>query len=132
MEKMYFKKHNCLVHVYSIYQDKHLMALIWTPGDTQNGSGWMKVRAKELLSMEYYNGSSGFESKSYRNRVKQRLTLINATWECTDGTQFDNVREAIDYEKVIYEHEKQIMLAEGSEEDIEMIGKEQNEEEEAC
>lgn len=112
MEKMYFKKHNCLVHVYNIYQDKHLMALIWSPGDTSNGSGWMKVRAKELLPMEYFNGSSGFESKSYRNRIKSRLTLVKATWECTDGTQFDNANEAIEYEKQFYEAERKIMLAE--------------------
>ena len=130
MEKMYFKKHNCLVHVYNIYQDKHLMALIWTPGDTQNGSGWMKVRAKELVPMEYFDGNAGFQSKSYRNRIKQRLQLVNATWECTDGTQFDNVKQAIDYESVFYEMERKTIIEDCAyngelEEDNENTGEEE-------
>ena len=112
MEKMYFKKHNCLVHVYEFYSDKHLMAIIWTPGGTDNGSGWMRVRAKDLIPMEYFDGASGFQSKTYKNRIKERLKLVNATWECTDGTQFDNVNQAIEYEKVFYEAERKAMMEE--------------------
>ena len=87
MERMYYKKHNCMVDVFSVFQENHIMALIYSPSaaGNNNGNGWMKVRAKELIPEQYFDGNSGFISKSYRTRIKDRLTLVNATWMASDG-----------------------------------------------
>lgn len=107
MERMYYKKHNCMVDVYSIYQENHMMALIYSPQTAGScGCGWMKVRAKDLIPEQYFDGNKGFRSKSYRTRIKDRLTLINATWMASDGKCFDDVKEAFEYEENIYKNEK--------------------------
>lgn len=107
MERMYYKKHNCMVDVFSAFQENHIMALIYSPSaaGNNNGNGWMKVRAKELIPEQYFDGNSGFISKSYRTRIKDRLTLVNATWMASDGKCFDDAKEAFEYEENIYKNE---------------------------
>ena len=108
MERMYYKKHNCLVDVYNVVQEKHMMALIYSPSAAGNngGNGWMKVRVKELIPESYFDGNSGFISKSYKARIKDRLTLVRATWMASDGKCFDDAKEAFEYEENIYKNEK--------------------------
>lgn len=108
MERMYYKKHNCIVDVYGVFQEEHMMAIIYSPSTAgnQNGNGWMKVRAKELIPEQYFDVSSGFISKSYRTRIKDRITLTSATWMTSDGKYFDNMDQAFSHEELLYSNEK--------------------------
>ena len=112
MEKMYYKKHNCMVDVYNIYQEQHTMALIYSPQTAGNcGCGWMKVRAKDLIPEQYFDGNKGFRSKSYRTRIKDRIALVNPTWMTSDGETFMSMDDAFVHEENLYKAEKHVVEA---------------------
>ena len=69
----------------------------------------MKVRAMELIPEQYFDGNRGFISKSHHTRIKDHLTLVNATWMASDGKCFDDVKEAFEYEENIYKTKNTIM-----------------------
>ena len=104
--KMFYKKDNILVDVYS-FEEKS--ALVYNPSyaGRNNGYGWMRVSYKHLVPQEYWNPNNtpGFESKSDRNKIGHRLVLKSAVWECTDGKTFSDYDEAITHEKMIMSEE---------------------------
>ena len=110
MEKMYYKKHNCMVEVYNIICENHLMALIYSPATAggQNGNGWMKVRAKDLIPEQYFDGAAGFISKSYKTRIKDRIKIVKSTLMTSDGEIFESMDEAFAHEETLYNNEKHI------------------------
>lgn len=104
---MWYKNHSCIVTVYNFNIDGSV--LIYSPSlaGKQNGNGWIKVKLKELIPLEYYNEhSNNFQSKTVANRMKARLTLTSAVWTCTDGTKFTDFKEAAAHEYELYNKEK--------------------------
>lgn len=100
--KMFYKKDNCLVEVYKIFEDQ--TALIFSPSTAgrQNGNGWEKIKIKQLIPEEYYNTcNNSFISKNTRSEIKKRLILTQAIWTCTDGISFNNCNEAVEHEYAI-------------------------------
>lgn len=108
MTEMVWKERKHKVFVANFYKDAHLMAVIYDPDTAgKGGGGWGVIRAKHLIPIEYWSESTGFQSKSYRNKIKERLTIQSIELMCTDGEVFDNYNEAIDHEIKIFEAEKQ-------------------------
>lgn len=104
--KMYFKKEESEVEVYHFFEDK--TALIFSPylASKQNGNGWAKVKLGQLIPLEYFNKeTNGFMSKTERNKIKNRLTLTQALWTCSDGVNFKDCDKAIAHEKEVMEKE---------------------------
>lgn len=105
MIKMFYINDACEVTVYQFFEDK--TALIFSPisASRQKGKGgWLKVSVKNLLPLDFYSeyfNRKGFMSKTEKNKIKERLTLTQAVWTCSDGTSFTNCDEAIEYEKII-------------------------------
>lgn len=100
--KMYYKKDNCIVEVYHFFENG--TALIFNPSlaGRSNGCGWNKVKMSQLIPEEYADEyKKGFMSKTERNKIKERLVLIEATWVCTDGLYFNNFDNAIEHEREI-------------------------------
>lgn len=104
--KMFYKKDNILVDVYSFDENKGVLIFNPSAAGKNGGYGWMRVKHKYLVPEEYWNPfTQGFESKTERNKIGSRLTLKSAIWECTDGTEFADRDEAIAHEKELMEPE---------------------------
>ena len=108
---MYFKQKNCNVDVYQFFENR--TALVYDPHQAaqSKGNGWQIVSTKNLIPLDYLTEDMKFESKTTKNKIKKRLTLSQAIWTCTDGTDFENCNEAIAYERKLMEaeHEKEII-----------------------
>lgn len=105
--KMYYRKNEIIVEVYHFFEDK--TALIFSPdiAGRQNGNGWEKVKLSQLIPLEYFDEhDKRFMSKTERNKIKERLTLTEALWTCSDGIAFKDFDKAILYERELIEQEK--------------------------
>ena len=110
MERMFYKPEKVIVDVYNTFDETgRITALIFSMNQfKKTGNGWKKVKIGQLVPLEYCTDDlNGFRSKSDRNKIKERLTLVNPTWRATDGTQFSNIDEAIEYENVLMKKEKE-------------------------
>lgn len=98
--KMYDKRTTNLVDAYAFYNDKTV--LIFNPYSArknQGNNGWEVVARKNLIPAEYVDLAGNFLSKTERNKIKERLSLTRAVWECTDGESYTDIEEAIAHEK---------------------------------
>lgn len=114
MEKMWDKKRKMIVHVATMYRDNHLRAVVYNPSmaGSNNGNGWEIIRAKHLVPMEYFDDySGGFKSKSYKNKIKDRLEIVSIELMTTDGQIFDSYNKATEHESDLYEAERKNVRA---------------------
>lgn len=101
--EMIYRKTGESVRVYdiSVVDGTHSSAVIYIPSlaGKQNGNGWQTVKTSALVPPEFWVDNS-FCSKTKKNKIKSRLKLITAEWQCTDGTIFthDHIEDAITYE----------------------------------
>ena len=90
------------VRVYSIFVNNGCTcATIFSPrlAGMQNGNGWQTVKMSTLIPLDYWS-DDGYCSKTKKNKIKSRLKLISAEWQCTDGTVFTHeyIEDAIKHE----------------------------------
>ena len=104
--EMWHRKRSIPVRVYCVKSDG--TAMIWSDGVArkQNGSGWETVLLKHLVPLDKKD-LLGVPSKSLRNRAKERLKIVSATWRGSDGTLYDHseLNEAIEHEIILLEAE---------------------------
>lgn len=92
--KMYYKKRNCLVEVGAIFENG--TAKVFLP-DVMN---WTTVKLSKLVPEEYWDKENkNYISKTERNKIKEKLTLSHAVWTCSDGVSFQDIEQAINYER---------------------------------
>lgn len=111
MEIMYIRKTGRRVEVYGFDVD-HGNALYYDPNiaATNGGNGWQKVPYKQLIPEAYVNKKdSTFMSKTERNEVKARMKLVDAIWECEDGTKYTHaaIEDAIDHQRKLMERKEE-------------------------
>lgn len=101
--KMFSKSLNRLVDVYG-FDVEHSTALIFDPMQasqaTRTHNGWSTVPVKTLIPREYALDGQ-YCSKSERNRLIGRLSLLDAWWQTTDGCDFPSLDEAIAHQQEI-------------------------------
>ncbi len=108
MEKMYYKKNKTIVDLYKIKEDGTAVVFIPTLANQQYGNGWQTVKLGQLVPIEYWNENlQKVMTKTQKNQIKDRLKLIKAEWECTDGIVYENCEEAIIHESEIMAKEKE-------------------------
>ena len=98
--KMYYRKNEIIVEVYHFFEDK--TALIFSPdiAAKQNGNGWERVKMGQLIPLEYFDEhDKRFMSKTKQKKIKERLTLTEALWTCSDGIAFKDFNKAILHER---------------------------------
>ena len=110
MVEMYRKSDGSKIGVYHIDADKRV-ALCYDQclAAKQNGNGWTLVSLNRLVPAEYFNQQTqSFMSKTEHNKIKSMLTLVSATWRCTDGSEYDhtNLEHAIAHQKELIEKEE--------------------------
>lgn len=92
-----------IVRVYQFLVDNgNPKALVFDPAfaGKQNGNGWRFLAMKTLVPKDYAGEDGKFQSKTKRNKAKDRITLVDAIWRCTDGVEFkrENISLAILHE----------------------------------
>lgn len=105
--EMFDKRTTNFVDAYAFYNDKTV--LIFNPqlAKTNTGhNGWEVIARKHLIPAEYVDILGNFVSKTERNKIKKRLSLTKAVWECTDGESYDDIEEAITHEKGLMDSEE--------------------------
>ena len=109
MDIMYNKKLNTQVEVYAFDVD-HGVALFYDPRIARGngGNGWQKCPIKQIVPVEYVTSNGEYISKTERNKVKSRLKLVDAIWECEDGKRFNhqNIEDAIEYQRELMKEDK--------------------------
>ena len=92
---MRLRKTGEIVTVYNIFKnstDKRIYAIIWYQSDAGNrngkghGNGWSTILAKGLIPIDYSASNGEFVSKTRLN--KEKVTLVSAIFECSDGVRF--------------------------------------------
>lgn len=112
--EMIYKKTGELVRVYSVSVENNIsFATIYRPsmaGLGQPANGWQTVKMTSLVPPDFWV-NDGYCTKTKKNKIKSRLKLISAEWQCTDGTVFTHeyLEDAIAYEAKLMgeEYEKE-------------------------
>ena len=99
--KMYDKKSANIVEAVDFYSNGTV--LIYNPNI--GGDGWVTIQRKRLIPVDYAEELIKAKEKSKINFYRNRLKLIYAEWETSDGKIFSNLDEAIEYEKELMEKE---------------------------
>ena len=104
-EEMRLKKTGEVVRVYDITDGT---ATIFDPSlYLRQNNGWAKVKASQVVPMDFPLNSKDYVSKTKKNKAKARMQLLNATWRTTDGGLWSHLDldAAIDHEITLMESE---------------------------
>ena len=112
--EMVYRKTGETVRVYgTVDKNGALFAMIYRPSIAGLGNpanGWETVKMTALIPPEFWV-NEGYCTKTKKNKIKSRLKLITAEWQCTDGTVFthEHLEDAIEYEAKLMgeEYEKE-------------------------
>lgn len=111
--EMIMRKTGETVRVYSVTVDAGVSyAVIFSPNlaGKQQGNGWKTVKMGALVPPDLWV-NNWYCTKTKKNKIKSRLKLITAEWQCTDGTVFthEHLEDAIAYEAKLMgeEYEKE-------------------------
>jgi hypothetical protein len=81
------KKDEAPVRVYSISPDG--IATIFDIGAYKNtGNGWQKIGITKLIPMDMPLNHKEVITKTLKNKAKDRMKIVDATWETSDGQQW--------------------------------------------
>lgn len=109
MFEMKEKATNNPVRVYEIDM-VNMMAVIFDEATyRQNQGGWRKVKLNKLIPVDVPNDPSEMISKNQQAKAKKRMKLVDATWETSDGDQWDHtlIGDAIKHEIELMNKEKE-------------------------
>ena len=101
--EMILRKTGEVVRVYGVSVESNIsFATIYRPsiaGLGQPTNGWQTVKMTALIPPDFWM-DGGFCSKTKKNKIKSRLKLISAEWQCTDGAVFTHeyLEDAIKHE----------------------------------
>lgn len=104
-EEMRLKKTGEVVRVYDITDG---VATIFDPSLYQKqNNGWSKVKASQIVPLDFPLNSKDYVSKTKKNKAKARMQLLDATWRTTDGRLWNHsdLDAAVDHELGLMESE---------------------------
>ena len=106
--KMKLKRDETPVDVYQIYtEDTTPMAIVFDITQyRKSGGGWYRIKLSQLLPLDVPGNNKSILSKTEKNKIKSRIKLHYAEWECTDGCLYGDIDDAINHEKTLMEGEK--------------------------
>ena len=103
MLRMFYKKDNCFVDVYKIFDNKSVMIFSPFIADKQNGNGWNIVKIGQLIPEEYYNknlnsiitGNERSKIKAPMNKTENE-TIILKTKDINDLGIYSELKKVED------------------------------------
>lgn len=109
-EEMRVRKSGEIVRVYSINPQDNTAMVFSIKQYTSMNNGWTKTKLSQLVPVDFPLNNSDFTSKTQKNKAKDRMKLLDATWQTTDGTIWNHsdIEKAIEHELYLMNEEKEI------------------------
>ncbi len=107
-EEMRLRKTGETVRVYAIDPVENIATIFCPAQYIKVNNGWMKIKVSQLVPMDFPINNKDCVSKTKKNKAKDRMKLIEATWQTSDG----NLWSHSDIDAAV-EHELFLMSLEG-------------------
>ena len=97
---MRLKKTGETVRVYAIDPTENIATIFSSSQYIKVNNGWMKVKASQLIPMDFPINNKDCVSKTKKNKAKDRMKLVEATWQTSDGNLWNHsdIDAAVEHE----------------------------------
>ena len=106
-EEMRLRPNGEIVRVYAIENE---IATIFNPSQfMKSDQGWQRISVKKLVPVDYELHNAQTVSKTQKNKAKNRIKLIDAVWETSDGIKWEHkyLESAISHELVLMDADQE-------------------------
>jgi hypothetical protein len=99
-EEMRLRKTGETVRVYAINPSENIATIFSTSQYTKTNNGWQKIKLSQLVPMDFPINNKDYISKTKKNKAKDRMKLIEATWQTSDGNLWNHsdIDAAVEHE----------------------------------
>ena len=99
-EEMRLRKTGETVRVYAIDPSENIATIFSTSQYTKTNNGWQKIKLSQLVPMDVPINNKDYISKTKKNKAKDRMKLIEATWQTSDGNLWNHsdIDAAVEHE----------------------------------
>lgn len=99
-EEMRLRKTGETVKVYAIDPSENIATIFSTSQYTKTNNGWQKIKLSQLVPMDFPINNKDYISKTKKNKAKDRMKLIEATWQTSDGNLWNHsdIDAAVEHE----------------------------------
>ena len=97
---MRLRKTGETVRVYAIDPSENIATIFSTSQYTKTNNGWQKIKLSQLVPMDVPINNKDYISKTKKNKAKDRMKLIEATWQTSDGNLWNHsdIDAAVEHE----------------------------------
>ncbi len=97
---MRLRKTGETVRVYAINPSENIATIFSTSQYTKTNNGWQKIKLSQLVPMDFPINNKDYISKTKKNKAKDRMKLIEATWQTSDGNLWNHsdIDAAVEHE----------------------------------
>ena len=97
---MRLRKTGETVRVYAIDPLENIATIFSTSQYTKTNNGWQKIKLSQLVPMDFPINNKDYISKTKKNKAKDRMKLIEATWQTSDGNLWNHsdIDAAVEHE----------------------------------
>lgn len=99
-EEMRLRKTGETVRVYAINPPENIATIFSASQYTKTNNGWQKIKLSQLVPMDFPINNKDYISKTKKNKAKDRMKLIEATWQTSDGNLWNHsdIDAAVEHE----------------------------------
>ena len=99
-EEMRLRKTGETVRVYAIDPSENIATIFSASQYTKTNNGWQKIKLSQLVPMDFPINNKDHISKTKKNKAKDRMKLIEATWQTSDGNLWNHsdIDAAVEHE----------------------------------
>ena len=99
-EEMRLRKTGETVRVYAINPSENIATIFSTSQYAKTNNGWQKIKLSQLVPMDFPINNKDYISKTKKNKAKDRMKLIEATWQTSDGNLWNHsdIDAAVEHE----------------------------------
>ena len=99
-EEMRLRKTGETVRVYAINPSENIATIFSASQYTKTNNGWQKIKLSQLVPMDFPINNKDYISKTKKNKAKDRMKLIEATWQTSDGNLWNHsdIDAAVEHE----------------------------------
>ena len=97
---MRLRKTGETVRVYAINPSENIATIFSASQYTKTNNGWQKIKLSQLVPMDFPINNKDYISKTKKNKAKDRMKLIEATWQTSDGNLWNHsdIDAAVEHE----------------------------------
>lgn len=109
-EEMRLRKTGETVRVYAIDPSENIATIFYASQYTKINNGWQKIKLSQLVPMDFPINNKDYISKTKKNKAKDRMKLIEATWQTSDGNLWNHsdIDAAVEHELFLMSLEENV------------------------